>query len=368
MLSNKFSKKYRKLLLLRHFIGAFIVFFVLLAVCSAIESVGNNNFYIFIEKVAGYDFACIVHDYEPSIIVFGFLILELFMWIAIERSSSKKILKVLDYLGYVVDNSANNIVLPLEFSDLQNWLNLIKMQNREQQHLLEIEAQKKSDTLTYLAHDIRTPLASVVGYLSLLCEAPDMPAIQREKYTKVAFRKAVQFEKLIDDFFDITRYSLSDKTLVKREIDICFLIEQLADEFYPLLKPKELHIDLKLGEGLFITGDSEKIARVFNNLLKNAINYSYPKSSIEIYASQTLSYITVSIKNYGKTIPADELGHIFDKFYRSKEYGESEESGTGLGLAIAKEIVRIHNGSIYAMSDDEITVFEVKLPVAEKQR
>ncbi len=309
-----------------------------------------------------------VHDYEPSIIVFGFLILELFMWIAIERSSSKKILKVLDSLEYVVDNSANNIVLPLEFSDLQNWLNLIKMQNREQQHLLEIEAQKKSDTLTYLAHDIRTPLASVVGYLSLLCEAPDMPVIQREKYTKVAFRKAVQFEKLIDDFFDITRYSLSDKTLVKREIDICFLIEQLADEFYPLLKPKELHIDLKLGEGLFITGDSEKIARVFNNLLKNAINYSYPKSSIEIYASQTLSYITVSIKNYGKTIPADELGHIFDKFYRSKEYGESEESGTGLGLTIAKEIVRIHNGSIYAMSDDEITVFEVKLPIAKKQR
>ena len=192
------------------------------------------------------------------------------MWIAIERSSSRKILKVLDSLEYVVDNSADNIELPLEFSDLQNWLNLIKMQNREQQHLLEIEAQKKSDMLTYLAHDIRTPLASVVGYLSLLCEAPDMPAIQREKYTKVAFRKAIQFEKRIDDFFDITRYSLSDKTLVKREIDICFLIEQLADEFYPLLKPKELHIDLK-------------------------------------------------------------LGHIFDKFYCSKEYGESEESGTGLG-------------------------------------
>mgnify|MGYP002508745932 FL=1 len=93
------------------------------------------------------------------------------------------------------------------------------------------------------------------------------------EYTKVAFRKAIQFEKLIDDFFDITRYSLSDKTLVKREIDICFLIEQLADEFYPLLKPKELHIDLKLGEGLFITGDSEKIARVFNNLLKNAAGF-----------------------------------------------------------------------------------------------
>lgn len=193
-MSNKFSKKYRKLLLLRHFIGAFIVFFVLLAVCLVIESVGNNNFYVFVEKVAGYDFACFVHDYEPSIIVFGFLILELLMWIAIERSSSRKILKVLDSLEYVVDNSADNIELPLEFSDLQNWLNLIKMQNREQQHLLEIEAQKKSDTLTYLAHDIRTPLASVVGYLSLLCEAPDMPAIQREKYTKVAFRKAIQLK------------------------------------------------------------------------------------------------------------------------------------------------------------------------------
>ena len=95
-------------------------------------------------------------------------------------------MKVLDSLEYVVDNSADNVELPLEFSDLQNWLNLIKTKNREQQHILEIEAQKKSETLTYLAHDIRTPLASVIGYLSLLCEAPGMPAEQREKYTEVA--------------------------------------------------------------------------------------------------------------------------------------------------------------------------------------
>ncbi len=354
--------------MLRHFIGAFIVLFVLLTAFLGIEYLGNDNFYIFLEKAGGYDFAYFIHDYEHSIILFGFVILELFAWIAIERSSSQKMLKVLDSLEHVVDNSADNIELPLEFSDLQNWLNLIKMQNRQQQHILEIEAQKKSDTLTYLAHDIRTPLASVVGYLSLLCEAPDMPAVQREKYTKVAFRKAIQFEKLIDDFFDVARYSLSDKALAKREIDMCILIEQLADEFYPLLKNKELHIDLKLGEGLFVTGDGEKIARVFNNVLKNAINYSYPKSSIEICARQTLSYVVVSIKNYGKTIPADELEHIFDKFYRSKEYGQSEEDGTGLGLAIAKEIVRIHNGSINAMSNEGITVFEIKLPVAEKQR
>ncbi len=157
-MSNKFSRSIESCycldILLVHLLCSLFCWLF----CSGIESVGNNNFYIFIEKVAGYDFACIVHDYEPSIIVFGFLILELFMWIAIERSSSKKILKVLDSLEYVVDNSANNIVLPLEFSDLQNWLNLIKMQNREQQHLLEIEAQKKSDTLTYLAHDIRTRL------------------------------------------------------------------------------------------------------------------------------------------------------------------------------------------------------------------
>ena len=368
MLNNKFSKKYRKMLLLRHFIAAFMVFFVSLVIFLVIENLGSNNFYIFLEKTAGYNFAYFIHDYEPSIILFGFVILELTVWIIIEQCSSQKILKVLDSLEYVVDNSVDNVELPSEFSDLQNWLNLIKTQNREQQHILEIEAQKKSDTLTYLAHDIRTPLASVVGYLSLLCEAPDMPAVQREKYTKVAFRKAVQFEKLIDDFFDITRYSLSDKALVKREIDLGFLIEQLTDEFYPLLKAKELYIDLRLDEGLFITGDAEKIGRVFNNVLKNAINYSYPQSSIEVCASQTLSYVSVSIKNYGKTIAADELQHIFDKFYRSKEYGQSEENGTGLGLAIAKEIVRLHNGSINAVSNDEITVFEIKLPVVEKQQ
>ncbi len=366
MLNNKFSKKYRKMLLLRHFIVAFIVFFLSLIIFWVIESLGNNDFYIFLEKAVGYDFAYFIHDYEPSIIFFGFVVLELLVWIVIERCSSQKILKVLDSLEYVVDNSADNVELPLEFSDLQNWLNLIKTKNREQQHILEIEAQKKSETLTYLAHDIRTPLASVIGYLSLLCEAPGMPAEQREKYTEVAFRKAVQFEKLIDDFFDITRYSLSDEALVKREIDLSFLIEQLADEFYPLLRAKELHIDLRLDEGIFITGDAEKIARVFNNVLKNAINYSYPQSPIEICASQTLSCVAVSIKNFGKTIPAHELQHIFDKFYRSKEYGQSEENGTGLGLAIAKEIVRLHNGSINAVSNNEITVFEIRLPIAEK--
>ena len=100
--------------------------------------------------------------------------------------SSQKIMKVMDSIDTILDNSVDTVVLPIEFSELQNWLNYLKIQNREQQRLLEIENQKKSDALTYLAHDIRTPLASVVGYLSLLCEAPDMPLEQRNKFTHTA--------------------------------------------------------------------------------------------------------------------------------------------------------------------------------------
>lgn len=353
-------------MLLKHLIGGITVLIFLAAGYYFIASLYDNNFYTVLENLFGREFAYLIHDYEPAVIVYGVTILELLVWIVIELLSSRKLMKIVDSIDTVLDDSVDTIVLPTEFSELESWLNYLKIKNREQQRLSEIEAKKKSDALTYLAHDIRTPLASVVGYLSLLCEAPDMPYEQRNKFIHTAFSKAVQFEKLIDEFFDITRFNLSEKALNKKELDLCFLIEQLSDEFFPLLHEKELHINLDIPDELVVLADGEKIARVFNNVIKNAIMYSYPKTTINVCITKSDKNFVATITNHGETIPNNKLEHIFDKYFRADENYQISKKGTGLGLAIAKEIVRMHNGSITAVSENETTIFTITFPIGEE--
>lgn len=366
MSNKKFSQKYKQKLLYQHLIGGIAVLFVIVTGYVVISIVYENNFYNSLQRIIGRELTQIIHDYEPAVIPFVIAVLELLVWIAIEWRASRKIMKIIDSMDSVIDNSVDTVVLPAEFSDLQNWLNLLKAQNRAQRHLEEMEIQKKSDSLTYLAHDIRTPLASVVGYLSLLCEAPDLPGEQRCKYIQTAFDKARQFEKLIDDFFDITRYNLSETALNKKEVDLCVMLEQLSDEFYPILCKKEIQLNLNIPDSLIILADGEKIARVFNNLIKNAVLYSYPETTIEISLENCNDTVTVVIKSHGKTIPGDKLLRIFDRFYRADETYQGNAEGTGLGLAIAKEIMRMHDGAITAESEDEVTTFTVSLPVVNE--
>ena len=166
--------------------------------------------------------------------------------------------------------------------------------------------------------------------------------------------------------FDITRFNLSEKALNKKKLDLCFLIEQLSDEFFPLLHEKELHINLDIPDELIVLVDGEKLARVFNNVIKNAIIYSYSKTAIDICITKSDNNFLVTITNHGETIPNNKLEHIFDKYFRADENYQVNEKGTGLGLAIAKEIVRMHNGSITVASENETTVFTITLPIGEE--
>lgn len=366
MSSNKFSYKYKQTLLLKHLISSIAVFLILATVYFLISIFFDNIFYIILENIFGSEFAHFIHNYEPAVIVYAFTVPELLVWIIIEKMSCGKLMIIIDNMDTVLDHTADTVVLPAEFSELQNRFQYLKMQNRERQRLSEMEAQKKSDSLTYLAHDIRTPLASVVGYLSLLCEAPDLPAEQRNKYLHTAFNKALQFEKLIDEFFDITRYNLSEKAIIKKQVDLCLLLEQLCDEFYPLLREKELQTELIIPSEFMVLADGEKIARVFNNVIKNAIRYSYPKTTIKINVTRTDQSIIATVANHGNTIPNDKLEHIFDKFYRADRNDLSGENGTGLGLAIAKEIMRMHNGTIAVASTKNTTTFTITLPIVEE--
>lgn len=235
-----------------------------------------------------------------------------------------------------------------------------KLQRREQ--ALQQETARKNDLITYLAHDLKTPLTSVIGYLSLLDEVPDMPQPQREKYTHIALEKSQRLEGLINEFFDITRYNLQQLTLEKEPVDVSYLLVQLTDEFYPLLQAHGNTIELNVPQDLTVEGDAGKLARVFNNLLKNAVSYSTPGTPIRLWAEQADEQAQFFVQNRGKAIPAHQLDGLFEKFFRLDESRSTATGGAGLGLAIAKEIVTLHGGSISAHSEQGVTTFTVELP------
>lgn len=252
--------------------------------------------------------------------------------------------------------------LPGQYSEVSVQISEIKSRMQRNEQVLKDEAQRKNDLITYLAHDLKTPLTSVIGYLSLLDEAPDMPARQKAKYVHITLEKALRLEKLINEFFDITRYNLQQMVLEKETIDLSYMLIQMTDEFYPLLAANGNHIELHAQEQLSLYGDSEKLARVFNNILKNAIAYSYPGTEIDVTAEKIETQVVISVRNHGKTIPAHKLETIFEKFFRLDEARQTNTGGAGLGLAIAKDIVELHGGRITAESDHEVTTFQVILP------
>lgn len=250
---------------------------------------------------------------------------------------------------------------------MENRLNTIKNKLEKQKKAAQEAEQRKNDLVVYLAHDIRTPLTSVIGYLSLLDEAPDMPMEQRAKYTHITLDKAYRLDKLINEFFEITRYNLQQIKLEKETIDLYYMLMQMTDEFYPILSKKGNTIVLHANENLTVYGDPVKLARVFNNILKNAAAYSYPNTEIVISAQETDGYVKIVFQNQGDTITPDKLAVLFEKFYRLDEARTSDTGGSGLGLSIAKEIVTLHGGTIAAQSTDNTVSFTVSLPSSDKE-
>jgi two-component system sensor histidine kinase VanS len=262
----------------------------------------------------------------------------------------------------LVEDSEDRISLSPEMDFMESRLNTIKDKLKSQKKAAQEAEQRKNDLVVYLAHDIRTPLTSVIGYLSLLDEAPDMPMEQRAKYTHITLGKAYRLEKQINEFFEITRYNLQQIKLEKETIDLYYMLVQMTDEFYPILSEKGNTTVLHADENLTVYGDPVKLARVFNNILKNAAAYSHPNTEIVISAEEAGGYIRIVFENQGQPIPPDKLAAIFEKFYRLDEARTS--GGSGLGLSIAKEIVTLHGGTIVAQSKDNSVAFTVSLPVA----
>lgn len=248
------------------------------------------------------------------------------------------------------------------FSEVELKLKDIQLEIIESKHLASQLESKKNDLVMYLAHDLKTPLTSVIGYLTLLEECPELSQSQRAKFTGIALDKAYRLEQLITEFFEITRFNMSTVQLQKNRIDLNMMMEQIADEFYPMLSEKGLRIDIDMPEKILMYADSDKLARVVDNLLKNAVNYSYENSSIIIGSRIRNGRVIIKFRNQCDEIPKEKLDVIFDKFFRMDSSRSSQTGGSGLGLAIAKQIVELHGGTIKASSNSDYTDFTVILP------
>lgn len=268
--------------------------------------------------------------------------------------------EILIGINALSSDDENEIQMSKEIAFVAKKLQEVKNELNKRKQEKEDAEKRKDELIVYLAHDIKTPLTSVIGYISLLDENPDMKKEEREKYTKVALDKAVRLEGLINEFFEITRLHAQTITLDKCNIDLSYLLEQVVDETYPILTKNNKQVEVLMKERFFIEVDPQRMARVFTNLLKNACYYSEGEV-IKISTTNEDDRIHIIFENDGD-ICEEHLNHLFDKFYRVDEARQTKNGGAGLGLAIAKEIIVAHQGTITAECTDGAFRIIVTLP------
>lgn len=358
---RQYSKVSQRLLiqyfltLIGYVIGLVLLVFLAWQFCSRFTWYADNPLYWILQFVKEY---ILVFIGIP--IILG--------WIFI---TYRLISKPLHYLDEVVAASEQlaaptmePIVLSDVLSDTAGELNHVREMALFNAKAAKEAEQRKSDLIVYLAHDLKTPLTSVIGYLTLLRDEGQVSEELREKYLSISLEKAERLEDLINEFFEITRFNLSNIELQYSSVNLTRMLEQLTYEFKPMLLDKNLQCTLNIAPDVTIKCDVNKMQRVFDNLLRNAVFYSFENSTVEVSAIPNDTEISIRFVNRGNTIPKDKLGRIFEQFYRLDTSRSSNSGGAGLGLAIAKQIVELHHGEISAESKDDTIIFSVALPLS----
>lgn len=318
------------------------------------------------EETARHWYWTVLGNNKDVVLVVGFLCLfSIFFYIALSKMVTY-LQQVEDGINNIASDSQESIKMITELKPIESRLTEIKKTLKKREQEAAEAEKKKNDLVVFLAHDLKTPLTSVVAYLTMLDTYKDMPEEERERYTHIALEKSIRLGELINEFFEITKFNLQDIVLEPVNLDLTMMLEQVADEFYGVLQEKNLVCEVEAQESLKVHGDADKLARVFDNILRNAVSYCDANSTIRIRAEKIKQGNQIIFSNSGKQIPPEKLDTIFEKFYRLDEARHSKTGGAGLGLAIAKEIVELHGGSIRAESDKEETRFIVILPDQEE--
>ena len=315
----------------------------------------------FLNMVAQSDVVVVLVYVLVGILVFAVTFLLL------QEKSAAYISHISDAIERISDGDLNTqveVVGDDEFSSMASNLNKMVEDIRRLMDKERESERTKNELITNVAHDLRTPLTSIIGYLELLSGQVVLPPEMQKKYIDIAYSKAKRLEKLIEDLFGFTKMNYGKLAMHVSKVDIVKLLGQLLEESYPNFANKGLSYELQSNvPAKIITADGNLLARLFDNLIGNAIKYGAEGKRITVKVMAAADTVQVSVTNYGYVIPAEELPLIFDKFYRVEQSRSTHTGGTGLGLAIAKEIVDMHGGTISVASDLNGTVFTVKLQV-----
>ncbi len=276
----------------------------------------------------------------------------------------KQLLQGLEKVSGIIEQlgqTSGDLTLPPNLWELQALIHHADERFHQKELTIYETEKKKTELMAYLAHDLKTPIASTIGYLMLLRDETQLSEKTRRHYAEIALNNAQRLDELIEEFFEITRFHMSQIKLDYQEINLTWMLEQLISEFNPMFAEKNLSCNLDVPRDLHLKCDPDKLERVFDNLIRNAINYSYPYTTICI-SVQTGKQLTFLFENEGNKIPKEKLDRIFEQLYRLDSARSSDTGGSGLGLSIAKHIVELHNGTIFAESADNRICFTVRIP------
>lgn len=281
------------------------------------------------------------------------------------KTYAKYLIEIQEALNKMTYDNSAEINLSYELSAIEGGFRSVKQALERRTSEAKMSEQRKNDLIVYLAHDLKTPLTSIIGYITLLRDEKEISEELRQKYLSISLDKALRLEDLINEFFDITRFNLTDIELQYTNVNLTRLLEQSAYEFQPMLKEKNLTYSLHAAENIILKCDADKLQRVIDNLLRNAVFYCYENTAIDINAERLYGRIQISIKNRGDHIPQEKLERLFEQFFRLDSSRGTNKGGAGLGLAIAKKIAELHGGSIEAKSEGESVEFILSVPILQ---
>lgn len=248
-----------------------------------------------------------------------------------------------------------------ELTLLASNVNLMSEELRKQIEIERNTEKIKNELITNVSHDLKTPLTSIKGYLEIIKSKKGYNQVQLEQYIDIVYNKSQKLENLINNLFEYTKLTNNAVSMEYQDIDLNQLLSQLIEEFVPICESNNVTITKEfIKEKIFLNLDPNKTVRVFENLLSNAIRYSIKPSAIKVDLEKNENFIVISIKNRCETIDAEDLGKIFERFYRIDKSRASATGGSGLGLAIAKNLVEMQGGIIEVANEGNYITFIVK--------
>lgn len=350
---------------LREFLKRFL-FHIILYVLFVLVIAETGWFYcnskVWHPKDTFYPLIHFIHyNFAPTflfVICFGIIIIACMHFFSIASMLGR----ITQEIGKIYSDNTETVKLPVQLKEMEKQLNHIMADVRRSRKEADEAVQRKNDMIVYMAHDLKTPLTSVIGYITLVQDEDNLPVGIRKKYLGIAMKKAERLEDLINEFFEIARYNFTQMALEYSTVNLTVMVEQLLYEFNPVFAKKGLNYNTDMEKDIIVSCDIEKMERVFDNLFRNVVNYSYANTDILVsLKSIGKNSVRFTVENYGKTIPKEKLECIFEQFFRVDSSRSTQAGGAGLGLAIVKEIVNLHGGMVVCESENEKIRFIIEI-------